>query len=371
MAPLHLSLLVTAALAIHARGLSIINAAGRTNNVANAFHRPVTHLGYANDPGLAMELPFNPLTEARNVFNKGRREKENGSVEWPGVLSKRDLAWIARYRELGEYHARYQNSDVPLNWPENPSLATWVVNQRRKGRQGKGNLSAYQVRALDLLSFSWNPRTPWKERYSELAQFQKKHGHCMVPSNEERYRVLYVWCCNQKQQYRQYCMKQASGMTPKRHGALVSLGFFDHPEGTWSVLWETRLAELRRYKAEYGNCNVLRYDEDNPKLGRWVDTQRTARRLKQKGKKSPLTDDRERALDELGFEWREVQNDDNVINCVGKASALKRRSRKVPQRVGEAKAHSAITVDDASFIHMTDQERFAAWRERFREFRND
>mmetsp|Transcript_19440 Transcript_19440/g.29962 ORF Transcript_19440/g.29962 Transcript_19440/m.29962 type:complete len:90 (+) Transcript_19440:758-1027(+) len=40
------------------------------------------------------------------------------------------------------------------------------------------------------------------------------------------------------------------------------------------VLWEERLAQLREYKAEYGNCLVPRSYSANSQLGAWVHYQR-------------------------------------------------------------------------------------------------
>ena len=58
--------------------------------------------------------------------------------------------------------------------------------------------------------------------------------------------------------------------------------------------WEAKLEELKEYKDEFDNCNVV---QTHGSLGRWVDQQRAQYRA---GK---LSDDRLRGLENLGFEW--------------------------------------------------------------------
>ncbi len=67
--------------------------------------------------------------------------------------------------------------------------------------------------------------------------------------------------------------------------------------------WNERFEELKSYKAEKGNCNVpIRY-KGNPSLGQWVSTQRQEYGAKKKGTKTNITDERIKALEEVGFVW--------------------------------------------------------------------
>jgi hypothetical protein len=67
--------------------------------------------------------------------------------------------------------------------------------------------------------------------------------------------------------------------------------------------WTEHFEELKTYKSQYGHCMVPTHYASNPKLGRWVHTQRHQRRLLQKNKKSTMTERRVQQLDELGFSW--------------------------------------------------------------------
>jgi len=59
--------------------------------------------------------------------------------------------------------------------------------------------------------------------------------------------------------------------------------------------WDTNFGKLASFKERFGHCNVPKDWPENPKLGRWV---RSQRRQKKSGN---LTPERDRLLDEIGF----------------------------------------------------------------------
>ena len=68
--------------------------------------------------------------------------------------------------------------------------------------------------------------------------------------------------------------------------------------------WMEHWLELKEYKRTHGNCDCPTHCPENPKLGRWVHTQRHQRRLQLKGKKkSCMSEERVALLDSLGFSW--------------------------------------------------------------------
>jgi hypothetical protein len=254
-----------------------------------------TALSYANDPPEPMTLPYNPLIETSE-------QSVPESASTPATSSKRHMNWQKRYDELVAYRQRFGNADVPLNWPENKSLATWVINQRRKHRTS--SLEAYQVELLNAIDFTWDRQKSWQERFAELVEYKRTHGTCIIHSNDGENRELYVWCCNQRQQHRQLMEHGSSALTPERVELLESIGFLDESSVQQSS-WNERMEELRDYKKQHGHTNVPR---SHTKLGRWVDTQRTSYRLLQMGKSSPLTQERIDMLNAIGFEWNPSEN---------------------------------------------------------------
>jgi hypothetical protein len=76
-----------------------------------------------------------------------------------------------------------------------------------------------------------------------------------------------------------------------------------HPSNAYRRLWEDRLSQLADYRKVHGHCNVPQSCSENPKLGKWVGTQRNRYRLYQEGKTSPMTASRIKELESLDFEW--------------------------------------------------------------------
>ena len=270
------------------------SSASSSSSSAPNNHSPATiiptntALSYANDPADPMALPFNPLLDTDLPF------------EAAPTQSKRDKNWRNRYSQLLSYHQRFGNANVPLNWPENKSLATWVINQRRKYRNK--SLKPHQMNLLKAIDFTWDRQKSWTERFVELEQYRQTHGTCTVRSSDEENKELYVWCCNQRQQYRQLMESGSSSLTSERVKLLESIGFLEESSVQQST-WNKRMQELRDYKKQHGHTNVPRHCSANPKLGRWVDTQRTSYRLQKLRKPSPLTQERIDVLNEIGFEW--------------------------------------------------------------------
>lgn len=67
--------------------------------------------------------------------------------------------------------------------------------------------------------------------------------------------------------------------------------------------WEEQYKSLLAYHLQFGHCKVPARFKANPKLGRWVMTQRRQFTLLMQGFPSALTAERIRKLEALGFTW--------------------------------------------------------------------
>jgi len=67
--------------------------------------------------------------------------------------------------------------------------------------------------------------------------------------------------------------------------------------------WEERYHELQLFKSEHGHTRVPARYKSNPKLGRWVMTQRRQFTVLMQGFPSALTTERMNRLNEIGFVW--------------------------------------------------------------------
>jgi hypothetical protein len=70
-----------------------------------------------------------------------------------------------------------------------------------------------------------------------------------------------------------------------------------------STQWNERYLELVEYQKQYGHCVVPYHYKQNAKLALWVKRQRHQYKLKTEGQHSTMSDDREAALELLGFVW--------------------------------------------------------------------
>ena len=67
--------------------------------------------------------------------------------------------------------------------------------------------------------------------------------------------------------------------------------------------WLERFRELVNFRQARGHCFVPHNWQENPRLAQWVKRQRYQYRLKKQGKNSTITEEREDALNNLGFVW--------------------------------------------------------------------
>lgn len=141
-----------------------------------------------------------------------RRLNEIG-FDW----SPRDTIWSTRYKDLLAFRRKFGHSNVPKNWPKNPDLATWVIEQRIY----KNTLSPKRIALLKKAGFDWNPHeTSWMRRYQELKAYHMKNGRS--PASAES--ALGIWVANQRQIYTR--MK----MPAERKKLLDKIGF------VWRIL---------------------------------------------------------------------------------------------------------------------------------------
>jgi hypothetical protein len=102
--------------------------------------------------------------------------------------------------------------------------------------------------------------------------------------------LLGEWVNNQRQRNRK------ETLDPERQKRLEEIGF--EWGLTYAVTWDETYALLQQFKKREGHCNVpMSHTEDGANLGRWVDAQR------QRNRKETLDPERQKRLEEIGFEW--------------------------------------------------------------------
>lgn len=108
------------------------------------------------------------------------------------------------------------------------------------------------------------------------------------------------------------------------------------------VSWDERFRQLQAFKAEKGHCRVPQNWAPNKALNVWVNEQRRMYRLKQERRLNSLDDEKQKRLEDIGFEFR--------INTGGRSGA----SVATPPQEGSAASdgdpheeHAAIHAEEA------------------------
>ena len=225
----------------------------------------------------------------RNRLSKDRIERLNKlGLAWNTL----EAQWDEMYKRLEAYKEVNGNSNVSREDSENRELAGWVLKQRQDYRKGK--LSQDRFKKLEKLGFVWNAlEAQWEERYQELVKYRIEHGNCNVPAKYSANPKLGGWVSKQRQDY------QSGRLSKARITRLEKIGFGlrKSVEQDWDRMYQ----QLVDYKAEHGDCNVPSNHIGNPRLGRWVSTQR------QEYKKGRLDEDRINKLEKLVFVWNTIE----------------------------------------------------------------
>jgi hypothetical protein len=231
--------------------------------------------------------------EEKPDLHRGLPVRKSGSAR-PG-----DGKWNARFEELREFQKAHGHCNVPRDWPANPGLSFWVINQRRQLRLGK--LSNEHLRQLEGLDIRWRTaegrtrdrENHWNRLCDALHAFLRKHGHCDVPEGWTEDPELARWVVRQRHL--------------KRSGALREdrLRRFEERGIDWSLEprrsrardrgWDRMYYALKEFHHACGHCRVPKNWRDHPRLARWTSRQRFLLRH------SALRPDRRARLEELDF----------------------------------------------------------------------
>mmetsp|Transcript_61472 Transcript_61472/g.150445 ORF Transcript_61472/g.150445 Transcript_61472/m.150445 type:complete len:320 (+) Transcript_61472:272-1231(+) len=215
--------------------------------------------------------------------------------------------WNAMFFKLMAFRANNGHVNVKSSDDANKDLYKWVSQLRKDYKQRERSpesctLSREQIQVLQSIYFAFTTRGEehWQKSFAKLKQFRDAHGHVMVPRQCE-YPGLGDWVTSQRQQYQDYVLGKPTPLSRQRKEMLDSLGF------AWRVRnrpeWTSKYAELVAYKEQHGDTKVPQHFPENKALGKWVAKQREQYKLKQKGKHSFLTADREEKLNTIGFVW--------------------------------------------------------------------
>ena len=227
----------------------------------HSSHECNVPLKYTEYPGLGnfvnrQRTEYRKLIQgkASSMTQSKIRQLDEVAFVW-SIREGGHASWESRLNDLKDYLDQYGHTNVPKNYPPNPSLGYWVNEQRFQYRRMIKGKSSYmnenKVAQLNAINFKWSLREskrPWQEWLEELRQYKAEHGNVNVPLKYDRNIPLGSFVNNQRSEYRRY--KSGSGrtsMTEAKVRDLERIGFM------WNVRdsrtpWAVRLGELKEYK---------------------------------------------------------------------------------------------------------------------------
>jgi len=215
------------------------------------------------------------------------------------------VRWRQRFDELRKFQEKYGHTFVPLHYEENRMLGSWVAQQRilynrRQDFHHQQQKQQQRIELLNNIGFCWNIyESNWNQRYNELVQFQKVHGHTDVPQKNS---PLGPWVARQRYFYRQLQHVNNSSSAadnplhcnPTRIQALNKINFCWDPN---VLKWNQRYEELQHFQHKYGHCDVPLRHINHRQLAVWVNNQRL------QYKSNTLSKERIDRLQQLKFSW--------------------------------------------------------------------
>lgn len=291
------------------------------------------------------EADGNTNSPSHRVLTEERIERLN-SIGF--VWRQNDHVWDIRFEELKEFKAKYGDTLVPSDWPQNLPLGQWVGKQRQyyqlvqhkrsrdksntstrsKRKEKESIISADRIEKLNEIGFVWNVyRLKWFKGFEELKLYISNHGDALVPQIYPSCPSLGKWVLKQRIDYKRYMEKKKmdeelrgqdilddetkkemkrverlrTGMTEERIRLLEEVGFI------WNVhdySWESKFEELCNFVALNGHAAI--FSNSSRKyypLAKWADNQRKSYKRYKKGKKTVLTADRIKRLNAVNFLW--------------------------------------------------------------------
>ena len=256
---------------------------------------------YSESPGLGRWVNTQRSRKQSGQLDASKAER----LESIGFIWKANSdTWERMFTELEQYKATHGHCNLPTNEPEFRTLVNWVKQQRvvwiaiQKGERKSRSQTLVQIKRLQDLGFDFGSASSqedrWEENFAALQSYKTKYGDCNVSYKSEEYSQLAKGVNNQRSQLK------TGKLLEQWRLRLNEIGFIgDLHEHNWQKMFN----ELEKYKQEFGNCNIPAVWPQNPRLARWVTSQRAA---KKSGKMPPH---RVQLLDELGFIWQKYSKD--------------------------------------------------------------
>lgn len=257
-----------------------------------------------------VQVNLKKFPQLSSWMNRIRRERVAGTLSDEQITALDSIGfdwttpadrWNSMFTALADYQRTHGDCKVPNNWPENPTLATWVRSQQQKLYDE--TIKPELRQRLEAIGFVRQPdkTDPWEEMFAALVEFKRQHGHCKAPRRYPDVPSLGGWVNTQR------FAKQNGKLEASKADRLEAIGF------VWNATaetWEKMFEELKQYKTAHGGCAVPTNRPKYKKLASWISQQRLIWQELQVGQRQARqhTLSRMKRLEELGFDFGEVKN---------------------------------------------------------------
>lgn len=247
---------------------------------------------YKEDIRLSYWVNSQRIAHRKGDLENGKERKLNDiGFVWDPL----DFRWEKQYEQLKIFVKSHGKWKAALSALSGNHL-NWVNTQRQNYK--KGLLSDRKINLLTSLGLELNPKGKfekrWEQNFKELIQYHDKYSNWNISSTNKKFAELTKWVKVQRQSFRKGLLSGA------KINRLNEIHFEWNSRSGQEAIWYKRLDELKKYKKQYGDCDVPRKWKVNNGLSIWVELQRKKR---EKGK---LTNEKTEELNRLRFIWNPI-----------------------------------------------------------------
>eukprot|EP00526_Cylindrotheca_closterium_P000992 CAMPEP_0113660858 /NCGR_PEP_ID=MMETSP0017_2-20120614/33127_1 /TAXON_ID=2856 /ORGANISM="Cylindrotheca closterium" /LENGTH=880 /DNA_ID=CAMNT_0000575527 /DNA_START=152 /DNA_END=2795 /DNA_ORIENTATION=+ /assembly_acc=CAM_ASM_000147 len=221
-------------------------------------------------------------------------------IDFPFFEDQPRMSWNNMYTKVERY--REDNDGRFPDHKDDSKLNRWMRQQRYRMRNSYGYvaLSDDQNELLKAIDFPMLPKGTdlrfWYERYDELVEFRKQHGHFVVGRSENP--GLCAWIDRQRSRYKGIWVGSTGMPLLKAEEYVLERIGFPWVSDRNEIEWQQVFEELVQFKKEHGHLKATTLQ--NPFLVKWIHYQRK----KYDGSvPSELSPDQIERLENIGFHW--------------------------------------------------------------------